>query len=686
MIQLIVTGQGDTRHELDVDQSQVIVLNKTFLELTDIEKRKGDYTLSFALPGTPTNDAYFATFGDPSTIGSVWATNYEAKAWVLENSDILIQGSLKLERADFKNNRYVVAVSGVVFTIKYLIGDASMSEIDFSDLAFGPGDIRDTWDGTWNGGHLIFPIHDFGTGYGLYKKVDTGNELIDITVTTHPIILDQLIPSIRLNEILRRMFTGKGLAVSGSWFDEPNVEQIYVQADNPLSSFASQPPLVKTVTDFYDLIVSDSYLTTVWWQGPQYSDWNDGLNEYTAPVDGDYYWVCLMHAQAGVPAITPIEVQWQVNGVAVLTEFFVPGTAYIKGYTVTMVAGDTFRQQVISGAVTTDPKILNAAGGGLNLVSVSNIGGDISPSVYLENYKQIDFLRALAQYLNLIVTMNANGEIRIDTYDYYMTNFGSKKDWSDKVDMNADPVVSPVNGELRNPINLELKHADDILNQDYIRVTGLSYGTYREDTRLPFTKAAADPNKIFAPMPIQQILSSDPAAELLDVWVAKLFSDVDNISYKPPGLQLAYWCGRRTCGQFYTAEAEGVGEIANTSYPFFAPWLVLSGDAYKVQEDTLDLNYTWFSPPSEDMVDTPSTQGIYNRYFREMLRERYTSGVKVVEFTAILDESDMANFSFADKIVININGTNTALRIISITGYSPTRRVPVRIKGVIIFD
>jgi hypothetical protein len=104
---------------LDVDQNTAIVLKMQLISLTDIDKRSGDYTKSFALPRTVDNDFFFGNWGDPSTIGDNWNTRVEAPAWILEDDNIIIAGILKLESTDPEMKKYHVSVSGNVATITW---------------------------------------------------------------------------------------------------------------------------------------------------------------------------------------------------------------------------------------------------------------------------------------------------------------------------------------------------------------------------------------------------------------------------------------------------------------------------------------------------------------------------------------------------------------------------------------
>ncbi|GAF91789.1 unnamed protein product, partial [marine sediment metagenome] len=114
MIQLIAyTIQGDP-YEVDVNQDEVILLNKQFLDLTDLGVRNGTFTKSFALPATRRNDIYFGLFGDPSTESFYFNTEAYVRAVLVEDSFVVLDGNLKLNSADGQGNYYNVSVFGTI--------------------------------------------------------------------------------------------------------------------------------------------------------------------------------------------------------------------------------------------------------------------------------------------------------------------------------------------------------------------------------------------------------------------------------------------------------------------------------------------------------------------------------------------------------------------------------------------
>ncbi len=686
MIQLVSEWVDGFVWELDVDQDEVIVLSKQFLEVTNIDKRKSDFTQSFSLPRSLVNDIFFGQAGDPAQVGYYWNTRLEAPAWLIDNGSLIIQGTLKLESADPKQNKYNVSISGAIFTIKTTLRDRQMGDIDFTDLIIAPAQIQLTWGGTWNGGHMIFPVHDFGFGYGLYKKVGGALTLIDIKNSATPIVLDQTLPAFRVNELIRRMFNSKGVTVEGSWFSEPEVENIYVQTNNPRSSFFTGASPMETK------LKSDQTINTtkqvVRFEGdPKSAEWSDTAFQYTVPVAGVYYWDLRIEPSPGAPDTHIMLVRIELNGVQVFVYLIqwnqVLNVSYVG---VTAVAGDTIRvtQQANVGYTSTGD-LRATKNHFFNLVDVNYTGLSIDPSEYWANIKQLDFFKGLLKIFNLIAWITPQNKLRLDTWDYYMNTYGTRKDWTQKVDLERTPVIKPINGELRNPINVELSSAEDVLNKEYRRVTGRNYGSYREDTRIPFTQEAAGKIDLFSPGPLQDIISENVSANFADFIIRKYYQSEDNIEYEAPGLELFYFNGlRTTSAPFYTADIAGSGTTARTDYPYFSNFRLFSGSGWQVLQNTLDLNFTFWTPPV-NIVSVPSEGGLYNRYFREMLRERYDEANKIVEMEIVLDSVDILTFSFGDMVVVDIAGTPVGLRILEIMDYSPSNTKATKVRAMITF-
>ena len=672
--------------ELDVDQTVAISLKKQLIGLTDIDQRRGDYTQSFGLPRTVNNDLFFGGWGDPSTVGLNWNTRVEAPAWILEDDNIIIEGILKLESTDPEMTKYYISVSGNVATIKSILGESEMSSLDMTPWIYTPAQIYSTWNRSIFSGDMVFPIHDFGFGWGLYKKQGTANVLQDFKNSATPIILDQTIPSFRLTKLLELIFNEKGITVEGSFFSESDVDDIYVQADNSLESFATGVGLFNAIIN--PSVTLDATLRTMTWQAsPSVGDFNNTTNQYTAPVAGSYTFALQFSPTPGTPTSTICAAYYQVNGINVATINFNWSGTLTDNRVLVLAAGDTVRIRFQTVAAIGTPGSMPAGGPDYwQLTNAVPTGSSIDPSAYWANHRQVDFIRNIFQIFNIIAWFDKSGKLQLDSWDNYMANQGEKKDWSKKVDLPS-MVVSPINAELRNPVNLSLQEVDNILNTDYQTAVGRPYGSYREDQNIPGTLPEAKSIEGFSPAAPQEIISSNPGTSYPEVIICKYYTDEDSLAYKSPGLQLMYYNGVRTIpSSIYTTDSAGGATTARLLYPYFSNFKLLSGSSYNVLATTLDLNFAWWTPPSPSMTITAQSEfGLFNRYFREMIRERYDEGSKIIKMNVLLDAADIQNFSFGDTIIIEVNGTPVGLRIVLIDDYSPNTQSRTKVKAYITF-
>jgi hypothetical protein len=287
-IKIISQWIDGTVHDFDVDQSTAISLKKSLVSLTDIDQRRGDFTQSFGLPRTANNDLFFGQWGDPSTIGENWTPRESPPAFILEDDNVIIEGVLRLESTNPNMDRYYISITGTTGTIKTMLGEAEMSELDMSAWLYTPSQIYSTWARSLFSGDMVFPIHDFGFGWGLYKKSGTANVLQDFKNSATPIILDQTIPAFRLTKLLDMIFSEKGITVEGSFFSETSVDEIYVQADTALKSFATGVSLF-TANHASKITLDTTTRKLAYACSPIHSDFDNANNQYVAPVAGTYY-------------------------------------------------------------------------------------------------------------------------------------------------------------------------------------------------------------------------------------------------------------------------------------------------------------------------------------------------------------------------------------------------------------
>jgi hypothetical protein len=689
-IKIISQWIDGTVHDFDVDQSTAISLKKSLVSLTDIDQRRGDFTQSFGLPRTANNDLFFGQWGDPSTIGENWTPRESPPAFILEDDNIIIEGVLRLESTNPNMDRYYISITGTTGTIKTMLGEAEMSELDMSAWLYTPSQIYSTWARSLFSGDMVFPIHDFGFGWGLYKKSGTANVLQDFKNSATPIILDQTIPAFRLTKLLDMIFSEKGITVEGSFFSETSVDEIYVQADTALKSFATGVSLF-TANHASKITLDTTTRKLAYACSPIHSDFDNANNQYVAPVAGTYYFDFNFTPTPGTPTTQTCYYGWYVNGVISGSNinFTWNAAVSVTGKALTLAAGDTVDIRVTATTGYTAVGYVFPSGSYLfKLTSVVTTGTSVDPSAYWAAHKQIDFFRSIVQIFNLVPWFTPEKKLRLDTWQYYMDTYGSKKDWSDKVDLPSIN-MKPINGELRDPVNLSLQEADNVLNNYYQELVGRPYGSYNEEQNIPGTLEPQPAIKEFSPACLQDIISSNAGTNYPQVIIGKYYTDEDSIAYKSPGLQLMYYCGVRTIPtSIYTADSAGGGTTARTVYPYFSNFLLSSGGSWTITAATLDLNFTWWTPPAGATglpITAPSEQGLFNRYFREMIRERYDVAAKIVEMNVLLNAVDIANFSFADTIVIKVNGTPVGLRIVDIIDYSPNTTRLTKVKAYITF-
>ena len=147
-----------------------------------------------------------------------------------------------------------------------------------------------------------------------------------------------------------------------------------------------------------------------------------------------------------------------------------------------------------------------------------------------------------------------------------------------------------------------------------------------------------------------------------------------------------YYNGDRTIPTaIYTTDSAGGATTARTVYPYFSNFRLFFAAGWNIQAGSYYLNFTWWTPPSPGIIANNSRFNLFNRYFSEMIRERYDEGSKIIEMNVLLNAADIQNFSFGDTIIVNVNGTPVGLRIIEIKDYSANTQRLTKVKAYITF-
>ena len=242
-IQLYIKDDNDIYQEIELFKDESITLNQSIQDVKDISKVFTDYTQTFSIPATRTNNKIFKHFYNYFIQGFDAREKKDAKLHL--NFEPFKVGKLKLEGATLKDNKpetYKLTFYGSIVNLKDILGDKTLRTLTYFDNAsftYQASTVKTmlsdasnlilnskTWDDS-----LLFPLitHTDRLYY------DSGNETVNAdglanvyysaSGTLQGVLWTQLKPAIRVITIFKAIENQyPSIKFSDDFIDQSNTE------------------------------------------------------------------------------------------------------------------------------------------------------------------------------------------------------------------------------------------------------------------------------------------------------------------------------------------------------------------------------------------------------------------------------------------------------------------------------
>ncbi len=122
--------------ELDLFNDETIEVNSTIQNIQDISKTYTDFSQSFTIPTSARNNAIWEYFYENAVNSSI---NYQERldGYIEIDMTFFRRGKIQMEKSQLKNgqpNSYTITFYGDVTTLKDIIGEDLLSDLDYSTV------------------------------------------------------------------------------------------------------------------------------------------------------------------------------------------------------------------------------------------------------------------------------------------------------------------------------------------------------------------------------------------------------------------------------------------------------------------------------------------------------------------------------------------------------------------------
>ena len=667
-----------------------VILN--IKDIREPQSIKANYTKSFDIPSTHTNDVFFAGISEQGFYPTSFNPNKKVEAQLMMDDQLMISGYIQLNSVskEDKERSYNITIFGEVANLFTILGEAELRDLNLTNYnhKWTQDNIKNSWDTSIIRNNTSIPYLK-GRGY-VYPYEWRGQS--DVSIMN----VEDFLPSIYIKELVDKSFAKAGIFyqsdfLNGSFFKSLilnyNKTHIYLSEEqkkerefsanvtSDVKLFVMYPTVAKSSGNYtipFDNEISDpSNLFVVKYFTPknkQFSSLGGTVKlkvKYIPTVSPSSPWlitgpnmtcnVWLYDFTASKPIASDI-VEFIHNTGANLGPSIVEGECFID-YTGILEANHKYGI-IVNFTVPAGPNAskfvtsLGQAVGGtiecylakdtefINAIQQNWLyeGDEIDFTQILPDKVKIkDFLTSISKMFNLYWLPIKDNLFKIEPRDV-LYNSGSITDWTGKLDNNDTVTIVPMAELNDKSYKFTYTEDTDFYNENY---TGEFDDIYGEKTIEIDNDFVTDENLtqvIFAPSPLT--VREGDQTKVMNGYVKYIDGFFEAFEGKP---RISIWGGLKSCDAWDFKSSEKT--IKLTKYPY-------AGHLDDPYNPTVDIMWTgcktyfykWFKTVPNNL---------FNTYWRNWSYDIVSKDSHILTATVHLRTNDIINLSLLDTIQLN---------------------------------
>ena len=649
-----------TETELDTFGDETIPITLTVDDMRNIGSKNASFTKDFDLPATKNNNKFFEQVYDLQ-VDSSYNPRAKTEVNISDDGVEVFSGSMYLNEVLEKDGTIVYRVNVFSEVVNFLdaLGEATLADLDYTDLAhtFNAANVEASWGAgvTLTAGgtsdDVFYPLIDVGN---LSYYFSSGL----INLNYHSSL--NYIPFVKMYYIVQKMFTYAGFTCDSDFFDTDYFKAIYTDTNtnsqgNDYEYDTISASMVGVSSQEIDGATTVAFNTE---EDDGNGLYNISTRTYTSPaanvtvyiegtiafegIQGDVIQVvaeCSIGGSTNTIVLTTAAIYNAASGTAFLSATEVLGgyasfyetielenasdTIIIKVNTITDEdASDDFpriKSTIDQYNFFPNPDVLiGSYSTNVFFGTISNgIDIDHKMKLYRNDVKLSDVFKDLTKMFNLVVEPINNRRIKVEPYDDFNSN-GVTRYWEEKIDRSEIkqefyPIPSKITWRYNND-------EDDFMLNLYPQWFGVgeeagTMSIYPNTTQID-----------------EQEISLDVFSFTMPNYIFSVYTEVD--------LQKIPFENKPRLGIKHGAFAATTTDQLN----------IVNVEAY----GSLKVNGQ-YGTISQDLGFDPyfGSSGLYDTFWHNYIQDRYTDESLILHLRIKLTAGDIANFSFADIIIID---------------------------------
>lgn len=464
MVALYIYIDGIAKR-IELFEDEKISVTSSVQDIADVSKAKTDFTQSFTIPASTTNNEIFKHWYESSLDGG-FDHRVKYNGYIEVDTRTFRDGAFALNDVKYKDNMvdsYSIVFYGKAKNIKDILKEDKLANLDFSSLNHTFTSTQVINRITSNSYDVAYPLfaHDRIYNY------NTGGAN-DITTNTGSIHWNTLFPAIPLSFIMQKITDTYDLNFTGAFLDYPQFTKLWMLFKNAESFSQKLTPLrVNFTTKNVALTNAEVNLTTdeIGFQGSGYRN---------------------VRLQITTASTQPYDILIHKNGALHGSYVGVIGNSndiFISETITTQTLNDKFTLSIQAQAGMSFTSLLTYTRGfGSSAVSYTasgttqTIGATIDIGGYAPDLKLIDLITGLIKMFNLVIIPTDETTYELIPLELYY-NDGRYNDISSNV--ISDDIELKKTSMYKN-INFKYQKSENILNTKFddlfLSTRNFSYG------------------------------------------------------------------------------------------------------------------------------------------------------------------------------------------------------------------
>ena len=665
-LQLFIDGE-----RLDLFKDETISLTQSIQNVKDISKIFTDFSKTFNVPASKTNNKIFKHYYNYDISGG-FDGRKKKSAKIELNTLPFTDGKIKLEGVDLKNNvphTYKITFFGSTVALKDILGEDKLTGLNtLTDLnkTYNAASIKTSLQADPTTNDIIAPLithtkrlyyesnqHVNGTG-NLWYESGTGSSHI------HGVPFSELKYAIRLHSIIEAIEAKYTISFSNDFFVSTNEPyyNLFMWLHRKKGSVENLGNTNQSIMNGWTAEAEDT-LTQTFLKSSTVLEVNGVQSQYTSNTVLNLY---------TNNTTDPYSVSLQKNGVEVVSFSNVTSNLVIDqsmqgvgDYSIYIESNSNIAFTGIQWAFQYDrfgdgTQIVNKTYNTGAFNYVSEFVFDITQQI--PDIKVIDFISGLFRMFNLTAYVEKNKtEITVKTLDSFY-NDGISYDITKYIDTNK----SQVNTTLPyRKINFKHEDTKTILAEKHTQQFGKNWGESEFTNGEKLDGSIYDIKTPFSQMKYERLIDANGDV-LKDVQVGYFVDDNEESYYGKP---LIFYPIKKVSSTAISFVSGDTTHESLTTYniPSNSVALASSTSSYNMNFFAESNEYAALSSPT----DNGFTNTLFEVYYKKYVVDIFNPANRLTKVTAYLPLRILLNFNLSDRFVVNnrsfkINSINTNLQ------------------------